>query len=191
MRLLPVLLLLASCGVLQNNAVLSGNGKKGYDSSYIYTLPFAYGKNVFVVQGYHSWFSHKYDIAIDFKVKNGTAIFAARGGTIVAVRDDSNKRGLHPENLADGNYIFIAHNDGSVAHYWHLQQNGALVKEGEIVKEGQLIGLSGNTGYSAFPHLHFDVAGYDTEGNFIALPTRFKTKQGILYLKPGRFYRSL
>lgn len=189
--MLPVLLLLTSCSVLQNNAVLREHISNGADSNYIYTLPFAHGKNVFVVQGYHSWFSHKHDLAIDFKVKKGTPIFAARGGVIAAARANSSKRGLHPENLADGNYIFIAHDDGSVAHYWHLQQNGVFVKEGDNVNEGQLIGLSGNTGYSAFPHLHFDVAGYDAQGNFTALPTRFKTQQGILYLKPGRFYRAL
>jgi murein DD-endopeptidase MepM/ murein hydrolase activator NlpD len=167
------------------------NGKFKDDSSYIYTLPFEHKKKVFLIQGYESMFSHKGERALDFKVKNGTKICAAREGVVTATRKDSDKRGLKPENISDGNYITIQHSDGTIAWYWHLQKDGVFVNEGDTVKTGQLIGLSGNTGYSAFPHLHFEVQGNDAAGNHTKLPTRFYTQQGILYLRPGKFYRTL
>jgi len=167
------------------------NGEFKGDSSYIYTLPFAHKKKVFLIQAYGGMFSHKGEKALDFKVKTGTKVCAARDGIVTATRKDSDKRGLKPENLSDGNYITIQHSDGSVAWYWHFMKDGVLVNEGDTVKTGQLIGMSGNTGYSAFPHLHFEVQGFDAAGNHTQLPARFYTQQGIIYLRPGKFYRTL
>jgi murein DD-endopeptidase MepM/ murein hydrolase activator NlpD len=192
-RLIIILLLFPIIADAQQEYSINDlkNGKNKNDSSYIYTLPFEHKKKVFLVQGYESMFSHKGERALDFKVKNGTKICAARGGVVTAIRKDSDKGGLKPENLSDGNYIFIQHEDGSIANYWHFQKDGVLVNVGDTVSTGQLIGLSGNTGYSAFPHLHFEVQGYDAKGNFVQLPTRFYTKVGVLYLRPGKFYRNL
>lgn len=167
------------------------NGKFKDDSSYVYTLPFEHKKKVFLIQGYESMFSHKGERALDFKVKTGTTICAARGGIVTATREDSDKRGLKTENLSDGNYVYIRHDDGSEANYWHFKKDGVLVNVGDTVQTGQPIGLSGNTGYSAFPHLHFEVRGNDGKGNYVQLPTRFYTRQGILYLSPGQFYRAI
>lgn len=164
-------------------------GKFIDDSSYIYELPFAPGKKVWLVQAYESSLSHKGERALDFKIKKGTAIHAAREGVVESLREDSKEGGLKTENLSDGNYVSIRHNDGSVAHYWHLDFEGVLVNRGDTVKKGQQIGLSGNTGYSAFPHLHFEVQGYDSRGNFKQLATRFRTTRGIKYLRPAKFYR--
>jgi murein DD-endopeptidase MepM/ murein hydrolase activator NlpD len=167
------------------------NGKFKADSSYIYTLPFQHKKKVFLVQGYESMFSHKGEKALDFKVKMGTKICAVRDGVVTGIRKDSDNGGLKPENLSDGNYVTIQHSDGSVAWYWHLQKDAVMVNIGDTVRTGQQIGNSGNTGYSAFPHLHFEVQGYDASGNYKQLPTRFYTQRGIIYLRPGKFYRTL
>lgn len=165
------------------------NGKFVDDSSYVYTLPFQNKKKVFLIQAYDSKMSHRNELALDFKIEKGTKICAARNGIVIALREDSDKGGLKPENLSDGNYISIRHEDGSVAHYWHLQRDGVLVNLGDSIQRGQMIGLSGNTGYSAFPHLHFEVQGYDAKGNYGQLPTRFYTNKGVVYLRPGNFYR--
>lgn len=190
MKVWPLLLVIVSACGSGYRYYDSVRYKTGHDSSFVYSLPFATGKKVFVVQGYESMFSHKGSKALDFKVKSGTKIFAARNGVVIGARGDSDKRGLKQENLADGNYIFIQHEDGSVAQYWHFRKNGVLVKIGDTVTNGQLIGYSGNTGYSAFPHLHFEVRGYDQHGNYTDIPTRFYTLQGIIYLQPGKFYRT-
>jgi murein DD-endopeptidase MepM/ murein hydrolase activator NlpD len=163
-------------------------GKFKKDSSYIYTLPFQNKKKIFLIQAYDSKMSHKDEKALDFKVKKGTKICAARDGVVIAAREDSDKGGLKDENLSDGNYISIRHADGSVAHYWHLLKDGVMVSVGDTVQTGQWIGLSGNTGYSAFPHLHFEVQGYDAKGGYVQLPTRFYTQKGVIYLRPGKFY---
>lgn len=166
-------------------------GKFKEDSSYIYTLPFENKKKVFLIQAYESKMSHRGERALDFKISKETKICAARAGVVIAARKDSDKGGLKPANLSDGNYISIRHSDGSVAHYWHLQKNGVVVNVGDTVKPGQWIGLSGNTGYSAFPHLHFEVQGYDASGHYTQLPTRFYTNKGVIYLRPGKFYRTV
>lgn len=167
------------------------NGKFKKDTSYVYTLPFEHRKKVFLIQAYEGGFSHKGERALDFKVKKGTTICAARSGVVTGMREDSEKGGLKPENISDGNYVIIKHDDGTVANYWHLQKDGVLVNIGDTVSTGQAIGLSGNTGYSAFPHLHFEVQGYDASGNYKQLPTRFYTQKGVIYLRPGKFYRVL
>jgi murein DD-endopeptidase MepM/ murein hydrolase activator NlpD len=164
-------------------------GRFKEDTSYIYTLPFEDKKKVFLIQAYESKMSHKGERALDFKVKKRTKICAARPGVVIASRGDSKEGGLKPENLSDGNYVSIRHVDGSVAHYWHLHTDGVMVNVGDTVKAGQWIGLSGNTGYSAFPHLHFEVQGYNSKGDYTQLATRFYTNKGIKYLRPGKFYR--
>jgi murein DD-endopeptidase MepM/ murein hydrolase activator NlpD len=68
-----------------------------------------------------------------------------------------------------------------------LKYNGVLVKKLDNVTKGQLIGLSGNTGYTAFPHLHFQLL--DKNGKEIL--ARFTTKKGVVYLRPGRRYKSV
>ena len=166
------------------------SGKFKEDSSYIYSLPFENNKKVFLIQAYDSKMSHKGEFALDFKIKKKTKICAARDGVVIAAREDSDEGGLKPANMSDGNYISIQHEDGSVAHYWHLIKNGVLISVGDTITKGQVIGLTGNTGYSAFPHLHFEVVGNDGTGNYRQLATRFNTNKGIVYLRPAHFYRT-
>jgi len=166
-------------------------GKFKNDSSYIYSLPYEEGKSYLLIQGYETKMSHKGLRALDFKMKKGSKVCAARDGVVIAVREDSRTGGLKQHHLSEGNYVFVQHNDGSHAQYWHLDPEGSLVNVGDTVYKGQVIGLSGNTGYSAFPHLHFAVIGQDHNGNYGHLATRFKTKKGIIYLRPGKFYRSM
>lgn len=139
-----------------------------------------------LIQGYQSAFSHKGEYALDFKMKKGSKVCAARSGIVVAIREDSDQGGLKPEMLSEGNYVMIVHDDGTEAHYWHLCKNGALVQVGDTVTQGQEIALSGNTGYSAFPHLHFEVVQNDRG----QIPTRFVTNKGIKYLRPGRWHKA-
>ena len=120
-------------------------------------------------------------------MQKGSKICAARAGVVTEIKKDSDVGGLKDEYLSQGNHIIITHTDGSTAMYWHLKKDGVLVNVGDSVIQGQHIGYSGNTGYSAFPHLHFQV--YDNNGTNIA--TRFLTKKGIRYLRPGKYYRCI
>src|SRR5689334_13838672 len=124
--------------------------------SYTYDLPFKEGTSHKVVQGYGGMFSHKYKAALDFKMAEGTPIYAARGGVVYSFKDDSDEGGPFPSYQYKANYIIKKHDDGSFGCYWHLQKNGVLIKKGKIAK-GQLIGYSGSTGFVLRPHLHFAV----------------------------------
>ncbi len=190
MRLLLPLVLFSFAARAQTRADIRDlkAGRVREDTSFVYSLPWEKGKKHLLVQAYLSSFSHKGEIALDFKMKKGTKICAARAGVVVALREDSDRGGLKPEYLSDGNYLIIRHADGSHANYWHLQQNGVLVNIGEAVEEGQVIARSGNTGYSAFPHLHFEVTGGLGVGRG-QVPTRFRTRKGDRYLRPLRWYR--
>lgn len=159
------------------------------DSSYIYALPFEEGKKFRVIQGYFSHFTHKERAALDFNMKRGTNIAAAREGVVVRVKVDGTLGGLKSKYRSHGNNIVIQHADGSRAGYWHLQHDGALITVGDTVKKGQVIAISGKTGYAWTPHLHF-LVWTSGNGQWQQLATRFQTSKGVKYLKSWGKYRN-
>jgi murein DD-endopeptidase MepM/ murein hydrolase activator NlpD len=185
---------LASCSVsnnpLRKEIKLLQKGKIKDDTSYIYTLPFENGKAHLLVQGYFGKYSHKERAALDFKMKIGTKVLAARDGVVTRVKEDGTKGGAKKEFRSEGNNIIVQHFDNSRSGYWHIQKDGALVNVGDTVRQGQVIALSGNTGYTAFPHLHFIAWKFDGKGQWQMIPTRFQTSKGIKYPKAWRWFRS-
>lgn len=117
-----------------------------------YTLPYNVGEAYFVGQTTQHPGVQKF--AIDQLMPIGTEILAIEGGRIVRV-EESYVDGDHTPGHE--NFVFVEHDDGSVARYIHLTRNGALVEVGNRVLQGDVIGLSGDTGNSSAPHLHFDV----------------------------------
>ena len=187
-------LLLIGCAVSKNplrkEVKLLQKGIITDDTSYVYALPYENNTSHLLIQGYFSHFSHKERAALDFKMKRGTKVLAARDGIVVRVKEDGNKGGLNKKYRPFGNNIVIQHSDGSRAGYWHLQYQGALVNVGDSVKKGQVIALSGKTGYAALPHLHFLVWTNNKTGSWQQVATRFQTSKGIKYLRPLRKYRN-
>lgn len=184
---------LVGCAVSKNplrkeiKQLQKGNIKD--DTSFVYSLPFESDKSHLIVQGYFGVFSHKERAALDFKMKRGTHILAARDGVVTRVKEDGSKGGWNKKYRSQGNNIVIQHSDNSRSGYWHLQKDGALVKVGDTVRQGQIIGLSGKTGYAAMPHLHFIVWKSDSRG-WQQVATRFQTSKGIKYLRPWKWYKS-
>ena len=160
------------------------------DTSFAYQLPYEENKTHLLVQGYFSRYTHKNRAALDFKMKKGTKICAARAGVVIRIKEDGKKGGGNIEYRSDGNYIVIQHADSSRTGYWHLKYNSVFVNVGDSVQQGQVIGLSGKTGYTYFPHLHFIVWRFDMDGQWKQTGTRFQTNKGIRYLRPFRFYRN-
>jgi murein DD-endopeptidase MepM/ murein hydrolase activator NlpD len=158
-----------------------------YTDSYLYELPFEKGSRYRVVQGYGGLFSHKNIAAIDFAMPVGTPIHAAREGVVYAYKDDSNEGGPFAKYKNKANYLMIRHGDGTIACYWHLQQNGVVVKKG-AVKKGELIGYSGRTGFVLRPHLHFSVKRKLNYEKNSFVKTKFWTTEGIIFLKNRRKY---
>lgn len=161
------------------------------DSNFVYLLPYEIGTKHFVTQGYNGRFSHRNQHAIDFKMREKTPIRASRGGMVIACKDTSNKRGNKAEFAKYANYIIILHDDNTLAMYYHLAQNGLKVKLGEQVTQGQIIGLSGNTGWSTAPHLHFVVKKNMDNAPPKTIPTLFMGKKGKpIRIKAWNFYRA-
>jgi len=160
-------------------------------SDHVYSLPYQ-GGLFRVVQGYLGKFSHGAgsgnEHAIDWRMPIGTRVCAARGGVVTGIRQDSDVGGSDPKYKCCGNYIVIKHDDGTFAEYAHLAKESALVKLGEKVAAGQTLALSGNTGFSRGPHLHFAVF-VTIDGNTRAtIPVHFRTPQGELLLEEGKDY---
>jgi murein DD-endopeptidase MepM/ murein hydrolase activator NlpD len=120
--------------------------------------------------------------SIDFIASEGRPIYAALGGKVTYVKQNSKVGGPHRRFWFKGNRIEINHKNDEYTAYEHLMYNGAKVKVGQTVRKGQLIGYSGNTGYSHRPHLHFEVFRYtgpDKNKDVETLVISFKLKVKI------------
>lgn len=91
-----------------------------------------------------------YHKGIDIPVSSGTKIIAAFDGKVRYAK--YNGGGF-------GNLVIIRHPNGLETYYAHMSK--IKVKVNQVVKAGQLIGLSGNTGRSYAPHLHFEIRYFD------------------------------
>lgn len=140
----------------------------------LYSLPYEPGETFPVGAGYLDFPTHENDYAIDWLMPEETPILAARAGVVIEAVDSFSKSGLTEDMKLKGNGIRIQHDDGSRALYHHIAHNGAKVKVGQRVKEGQLIALSGNTGFSATPHLHFLVDRPEGD-RYVSVPVLFKS----------------
>ncbi|MBI3051363.1 M23 family metallopeptidase [Candidatus Woesearchaeota archaeon] len=144
----------------------------------IYSLPFRRKDLIKAVADPRGHFLHLRH-AIDFILPEGSHVKAARAGVVEQVKTDSNKGGADTKyaSMKYLNFITIRHNYGEFSQYCHLKHQGGFVRVGEKVREGQAIALSGNTGFSAFPHLHFHVAkANNTKMGWETLKVRFREK---------------
>ena len=88
-----------------------------------------------------------YHGALDWGIPVGTEVYAAAEGVVLTAGWSSS---------GYGNYVCLQHSNGMRTYYAH--GNGKFyVSQGDVVKRGQLIMLSGNSGRSTGPHLHFEV----------------------------------
>ena len=136
-----------------------------------------------IEQGWGGGYSH-HDAqnrhAVDFAAAIGTPVIAARTGTVMEVEADFARAGLDAETFAGrANFVRIVHDDGTMALYAHLDVDGVLVRVGQRVRKGEAIGFSGNTGFTAGPHLHFTVQA-NRGMRLESIPFRMFGPQGIL-----------
>ncbi|MFT7561935.1 MAG: murein DD-endopeptidase MepM/ murein hydrolase activator NlpD [Flavobacteriales bacterium] len=164
------------------------------DENHVYLLPFAHGKKYKLGQGYFGKATHQKPnpYALDFNMETGTSIHASRAGLVIDLKEDSDKGGSSPRFNTYANYVSIMHSDGSVAEYAHLQKNGVLINIGDTVKAGQKIALSGDTGQSSGPHLHFDIYKYTPKGKQKNFPTVFRIDDSstLNHFTEGKYYYS-
>ena len=105
---------------------------------------------------------------IDFGVRVGTPIYSAQSGIVLGTGNTDTAC----SGVSYGKWILIKHNNGLTTLYAHLSV--ISVNAGQSVGVRQKIGLSGNTGYSTGPHLHFTV--YASDSVHISGPNEYKSK---------------
>ena len=152
--------------------------KPGYSlQAYRYPLPWR-GGPFRLTQGPNGNFSHtdaKSRYAMDIAMPEGTPIIAARSGVVVKIENSQAGRG----NDASGNFVRVQHDDGTQGVYLHLKQGSVSVSVGQRVALGSALALSGNTGNSSGPHLHF-VVQQSTEAGLVSIPYEFNQPVGVL-----------
>lgn len=123
-------------------------------------LPFPANKSYRIIQGNNTDYTHKTNFsryAIDFDLRINDTISSASDGYVVGVIDQYKHGGKGSQWRPFGNFITIYDSSsGRYFQYVHLTYQGSLVKLGDHVKSGQPIALSGNTGQTTRPHLHFN-----------------------------------
>ena len=99
----------------------------------------------------------------------GQAIHAARGGRVTLIEEsltltsDPRKVKLKTEAWQPANALRVEHQDGTASWYYHMQPNGVIVALNSRVLRGQHVAITGNTGNSTGPHLHYQVQGMPAE----------------------------
>ncbi|ERM91514.1 hypothetical protein O163_10090 [Caldanaerobacter subterraneus subsp. yonseiensis KB-1] len=124
---------------VQEFYVNGGKMIKPFDGNYPVTSPFGIRENP------ENPGSREFHPGIDFGLPSGTPVKAAADGVVV----------LAGEYGGYGKAVVINHTDGLSTVYGHLSE--IKVEEGKEVKQGEAIGLSGSTGRSTGPHLHFEI----------------------------------
>ncbi len=153
-----------------------------HDDDHLYALPYRSERSYRVLQGYGSRFSHtgREEFSVDFSMRIGTPVHAARSGVVARI-EESHSIGCWDDECSQyANFIVILHPDGTTGEYYHLKKNGVLVRVGDSVARGQKIGLSGNTGHTTMPHLHFGVYRPIEWGRTQSIAVRFQGADGII-----------
>ncbi len=88
---------------------------------------------------------------------SGVFIYAAADGRVFEVDDGHYDRSKIWVRGGLGNHVAIIHKNRVCTYYGHMMKHSLLVKMGDSVKTGQPIGKVGSSGYSSYPHLHFEV----------------------------------
>ncbi|MEF9886471.1 M23 family metallopeptidase [Streptomyces sp. P9-A4] len=113
-----------------------------------------------------SMWSSGYHTGVDFIASSGTTVRAVGAGTVVSAGWSG----------AYGNEVVIQHADGNYSQYAHL--SSLSVSAGQSVSGGQQIGLSGSTGNSTGPHLHFEIRTSPSYGSDVD-PLAYLRQHGV------------
>ena len=162
-----------------------------HDDNYEYRLPYGDSVSYPVLQGYGSKLSHRglEHYTVDFRMDEGTLVYAAREGVVVLVEDDNDGACWSEGCGRLANYVVVLHTDGTTGEYFHLRRGSSLVMPEQMVQRGQPIARSGNTGYTTVPHLHFGVYRAEPEGHTQSIAIRFQPRKGLVSdPRPGARY---
>lgn len=169
---------------MSRHDVLLGRIDPDHDDDYLYRLPYADDTTFPVIQSYGAKLSHRgvEQYTVDFGMPVGTPVHAAREGVVVLLEDSHDGNCWREECGRLANFVVVLHSDGTTGEYFHLERGSVAVRLGEQVRRGQPLALSGNTGYSTAPHLHFGVYRALRGGHTQSVAVRFHTRAGAVSL---------
>lgn len=139
-----------------------------HDEAFGSTIDYTCGHRTYDIQGYNHAGT---DIGLwpfPWKMldEGQIEVIAAADGFISAKYDGGYDRVCIWGEGSAANYVIITHADGSQTWYWHLKEGSVTSLEpGAIVKRGDYLGLVASSGFSNYPHLHFEVR--DANGQVI------------------------
>lgn len=90
-------------------------------------------------------------------MENGVNVLAASPGRVQAVRNNIPDGAPPVEGVECGNGVLINHGGDWVTQYCHMKAGSVSVVEGQRITMGTVLGQVGLSGYTEFPHLHFEV----------------------------------
>lgn len=156
-------------------------------------LPFESGKSYKILQGFNGSFTHtklNNRFALDFQMAVGEKICSVADGIVIEVVSGYKNGGVSDQWNGFDNYIWIYHPElNLISVYAHLKFKGSLVEVGDRVKANQAIGLSGNTGYSTEPHLHFAMLKLNERKDWETVPYSFIEGYNGEHLRKGDWIR--
>jgi hypothetical protein len=106
----------------------------------------------------------------------GDTLYAPESGQIVEM-EKSVGENIPGETNTDqlfGNYVIIDHGSAEFSVLAHFMKNSIIVNVRDLVAKGQVIGLSGNSGNSTEPHLHYHLQNKPSIGQGEGLPAQFR-----------------
>ncbi len=109
------------------------------------TIPTGLPVQGFISQDFEVEDKNHYHPGVDIACAEGTPVLATANGVVEQAVYDSTY----------GNLVVLRHNDSITTAYGHNQK--ILVREGQLVPAGSRIALSGNTGISTAPHVHYEI----------------------------------
>jgi len=118
---------------------------------YFNSLPFGNPLDTIIIESVYGWRKHpingiiKFHKGVDLQSKKDNLVFTSGDGEVIFC---GWKQGY-------GKTIMIKHKLDYITLYAHL--NNIIIKEGDIVNKGDMIAMSGNTGKSTGPHLHYEI----------------------------------
>jgi murein DD-endopeptidase MepM/ murein hydrolase activator NlpD len=127
----------------------------------------------------------KHHNGVDYASAIGTPVKAIAKGRVI-YSGPSRLKFPNGEPRGGGYIVKIRHKvrgEWITSAYMHLRKGSLAVKKGDLVTEGQLIALSGNTGESTGPHLHFEI---QRGKNYIWTNNGTRYTEPISYIKTQR-----
>lgn len=137
----------AAASATKNNTATTTTSTTPVTSSGSWSWPLSGYTHIASPYGYRICPFHGRELhrGCDITAPGGTPIMAARSGVVLVSTYDSSY----------GNYVTIAHSDGTRSLYAHMSSRA--ISAGSTVSQGQVIGYVGSTGTSTANHLHFEI----------------------------------